>query len=110
MRGGLGVAGSKSCGCNCDGVASAPYATLAWACGAALLGIATLGAAPASAEPAAPPAATTTRILIVRHGEKPAAGLGQLDCKGLTRSLALADVILDRFGTPAAIFAPQPGG
>lgn len=48
-------------------------------------------------------------IVIVRHGEKPAQGLGQLTCQGLNRSLALAPVLLSRYGTPAEIYAPDPG-
>jgi len=48
-------------------------------------------------------------IVMVRHGEKPEAGLGQLNCQGLNRSLALPNVLLKKFGTPAAIFAPNPG-
>lgn len=47
-------------------------------------------------------------ILIVRHGEKPAMGLGQLTCRGLNRALALAPLILNRYGTPTAIYAPNP--
>ena len=47
-------------------------------------------------------------IVFVRHGEKPAGGLGQLDCEGLNRSLALPAVIAREFGKPAAIFAPDP--
>lgn len=47
-------------------------------------------------------------IVIVRHGEKPAQGLGQLSCKGLNRSLALAPVLLSRYGKPAGIYAPNP--
>lgn len=47
-------------------------------------------------------------ILIVRHGEKPALGLGQLTCRGLNRSLALAPLILSRYGKPTAIYAPNP--
>ncbi|MCE1236255.1 MAG: hypothetical protein LWW93_07840 [Hyphomicrobiales bacterium] len=47
-------------------------------------------------------------ILLLRHGEKPAAGLGQLDCRGLARSLALAAVFETRFGRPDAVFAPDP--
>ncbi|MGC2635673.1 MAG: hypothetical protein WA294_00740 [Acidobacteriaceae bacterium] len=46
-------------------------------------------------------------IVAVRHGEKPAAGLGQLNCKGLNRALALPKV-LARYGKPDAIFAPDP--
>jgi hypothetical protein len=47
-------------------------------------------------------------IVIVRHGEKPADGLGQLSCKGLNRSLALAPLLLARYGNPVAIYAPNP--
>ena len=49
-----------------------------------------------------------TTMVILRHGEKPPAGLGQLNCKGLNRSLALAPVLLARYGVPTAIFAPNP--
>lgn len=55
----------------------------------------------------AEPAATET-IVLVRHGEKPALGLGQLDCQGLNRALALPAVIAEQFGTPNAILAPDP--
>ncbi len=47
-------------------------------------------------------------IVFVRHGEKPAGGLGQLDCQGLNRALALPAVIQRDFGRPDAIFAPNP--
>jgi hypothetical protein len=53
-------------------------------------------------------AKTTETIVMVRHGEKPANGLGQLNCQGLNRSLALARVIEAKFGHPDAIFAPNP--
>ena len=49
-----------------------------------------------------------TTIVIVRHGEKPAQGLGQLSCQGLNRSLALAPVLLSHYGIPTAIYAPNP--
>ena len=52
--------------------------------------------------------ADTTTIVIVRHGEKPAQGLGQLTCQGLNRSLALAPLLLTRYGNPVAIYAPNP--
>lgn len=55
---------------------------------------------------AAPPQVET--IVMVRHGEKPQGGLGQLDCQGLNRALALPAVIAAKFGKPAAIFAPNP--
>ena len=51
---------------------------------------------------------TTETIVLIRHGEKPAAGLGQLNCQGLNRALALPPVLLKAFGKPAAIFAPNP--
>jgi broad specificity phosphatase PhoE len=47
-------------------------------------------------------------VVFVRHGEKPASGLGQLDCKGLRRALALPAVLDKQFGKPDAIFAPNP--
>ena len=56
---------------------------------------------------AAEPAATET-IVLVRHGEKPALGLGQLTCQGLNRALALPAVIGRQFGRPDAVFAPDP--
>jgi hypothetical protein len=48
------------------------------------------------------------RIVFIRHGEKPAAGLGQLDCRGLNRALALPAFFAKTFGKPDAIFAPNP--
>lgn len=47
-------------------------------------------------------------IALIRHGEKPQNGLGQLDCQGLNRALALPPVIAKIFGKPSAIFAPDP--
>jgi len=51
---------------------------------------------------------TTQTIVFVRHGEKPPGGLGQLDCQGLNRALALPAVLAKVFGKPDAIFAPAP--
>ena len=53
------------------------------------------------------PAAGETLVLI-RHGEKPAGGLGQLSCKGLNRALALPSVLVSRYGRPDFLFAPDP--
>jgi hypothetical protein len=47
-------------------------------------------------------------IVLIRHGEKPDQGLGQLNCQGLNRALALPSVIAKTFGRPSAIFAPNP--
>lgn len=54
------------------------------------------------------PASTVQRIVVMRHGEKPAAGLGQLACRGLARAIALPDVIIAKFGAPQFLFAPNP--
>jgi hypothetical protein len=50
----------------------------------------------------------TETIVLVRHGEKPALGLGQLNCQGLNRALALPGVIGKQFGKPDLILAPDP--
>ncbi len=47
-------------------------------------------------------------IVLVRHGEKPPSGLGQLTCKGLNRSLALPALLIGRYGRPDFIYAPDP--
>ena len=44
-------------------------------------------------------------IIIIRHGEKPEADLGQLNCKGLNRSLALPKYFRNNFPKPDYIFA-----
>lgn len=69
------------------------------------LGFASLALAGPAARAADP---VTETIVLLRHGEKPPAGLGQLDCQGLNRALALPPVLARRFGRPAAIFAPDP--
>jgi hypothetical protein len=51
---------------------------------------------------------TVETIVFIRHGEKPDKGLGQLNCKGLNRALALPSVIAKLFGRPSVIFAPDP--
>jgi hypothetical protein len=53
-------------------------------------------------------ASSAETIIFIRHGEKPKQGLGQLDCQGLNRALALPKVLETQFGRPAAIFAPNP--
>lgn len=50
----------------------------------------------------------TETIILIRHGEKPQGGLGQLSCKGLNRALSLPKVLLGKFGKPQYIFAPNP--
>lgn len=58
---------------------------------------------------AAAAAGNVETLVFVRHAEKPAAGLGQLSCKGLNRALALPAVIAAKYGKPDAIYAPDPG-
>ena len=47
-------------------------------------------------------------IVLLRHGEKPAGGLGQLTCMGLNRALALPSMLIGRYGKPDFIYAPNP--
>ena len=51
---------------------------------------------------------TKETIVLIRHAEKPIAGLGQLTCQGLNRALALPEILIKKFGNPDAIFAPNP--
>jgi hypothetical protein len=48
-------------------------------------------------------------LIMFRHGEKPDEGLGQLNCQGLNRALALPDVLIKKFGKPDELYAPNPG-
>jgi hypothetical protein len=68
-----------------------------------VLGLAMVGSSAVSAEPP-----VTETIVLIRHGEKPVEGLGQLNCQGLNRALALPFVIEKLFGKPDAVFAPDP--
>ena len=68
-----------------------------------VLGLGLLGSPVVSAELPA-----TETIVLLRYGEKPTDGLGQLNCQGLNRALALPAVIGKLFGRPDAIFAPDP--
>jgi hypothetical protein len=47
-------------------------------------------------------------LVFIRHAEKPAAGLGQINCQGLNRALALPAVLLAKFGQPDFVFASDP--
>jgi hypothetical protein len=47
-------------------------------------------------------------LVLVRHAEKPADGLGLLTCKGLNRALLLPDFFAANFERPDRIFAPNP--
>ena len=47
-------------------------------------------------------------VVMVRHAEKPAADLGQLECKGLNRALKLGPLLTSRFGKADTVLAPNP--
>lgn len=66
----------------------------------------TIGILPRSIAQTSPPAGET--IVLIRHGEKPATGLGQLNCRGLNRALALPSLLIGRYGKPDYIYAPNP--
>ena len=98
--------------------ASSTVRTVLWAMGLSLaLGFAGIGCRDPG-KPAASSAGssrTSSRtsnetIVVLRHGEKAAGGLGQLSCMGLNRSLALPKVLIGRFGRADAIFSPSPAG
>ncbi|WGL60906.1 hypothetical protein QEJ31_04750 [Pigmentibacter sp. JX0631] len=49
------------------------------------------------------------KLIFIRHGEKlKNSSLGQLNCQGLNRSLKLPNVLINKFGKPDFIFAPNP--
>jgi hypothetical protein len=52
--------------------------------------------------------AAEQKIIFIRHAEKPAQGLGQINCQGLNRALALPAVLLGKFGKPDFVFASDP--
>ena len=52
--------------------------------------------------------ATVETLVCFRHGEKPQGGLGQITPKGLNRALALPKVLIERYGRPQYLFAPDP--
>src|SRR5579871_5396038 len=45
-------------------------------------------------------------IVFLRHGEKPAKEIGQINVVGFNRALALPDVLLSKYKNPQFIFAP----
>ncbi|AXE28632.1 hypothetical protein DK842_01090 [Chromobacterium phragmitis] len=56
---------------------------------------------------AAPVLADTQTLVMLRHGEKPEGGYGQLSCKGLNRSLALIKALPAKYGKADQIYAPS---
>ncbi|MGC0154918.1 hypothetical protein ACPRNU_20870 [Chromobacterium vaccinii] len=52
-------------------------------------------------------AADVQTLVMLRHGEKPDGGYGQLSCKGLNRSLALIKTLPAKYGKADQIYAPS---
>ena len=69
---------------------------------------AALGLWPLLSSATLPSSVSEEKIIFVRHGEKPPRGLGQLNCQGLNRALALPAVLLAKFGKPDFVFASDP--
>jgi len=68
----------------------------------------TLSHAPTQARAAETRHRSVETLVLVRHAEKPAEGLGLLTCKGLNRALLLPDFFSANFERPDHIFAPNP--
>jgi hypothetical protein len=84
----------------------AAQAFLKWLVRGALWAL--LGLLPTLSLAAVPPGGSEEKIIFVRHGEKPAQGLGQLNCQGLNRALSLPAALLAKFGKPDFVFASDP--
>jgi hypothetical protein len=94
----------------CKGARSRETSSLSVSLLAAILGVLCMvssGCKDSGNQPAASTSSDET-IVVLRHGEKPSGGLGQISCMGLNRSLALPKVLIGRFGRASAIFAPNP--
>jgi hypothetical protein len=50
----------------------------------------------------------TQTLIFLRHAEKPAMGLGQLNCQGLNRAIDLSTLLPGTFGKADFIFAANP--
>jgi hypothetical protein len=50
----------------------------------------------------------TQTLIFIRHAEKPAAGLGQLNCQGMNRAIALSTLLPRDYGKANFIFASNP--
>ena len=59
-------------------------------------------------ESSAEPKNGVQTLVFLRHGEKPAGGLGQLNCQGLNRAMNLATVLPEKFGAADFVFAANP--
>lgn len=51
---------------------------------------------------------STQTLVFLRHAEKPDSGLGQLNCQGLNRAIALSTLLPREFGNANFVFAANP--
>ncbi|TVT84789.1 histidine phosphatase family protein [Pseudomonas sp. H3(2019)] len=75
---------------------------------AALLMTCVLFLALEASERRAQPTDGTQTLVFLRHAEKPAGGLGQLNCQGLNRAIKLAELLPEKFGKANYVFAANP--
>ncbi len=61
-----------------------------------------------ASESLAQPADGTQTLVFLRHAEKPAGGLGQLNCQGLNRAIKLTQLLPEKFGKANYVFAANP--
>src|SRR5471030_1709060 len=73
-----------------------------------LLAASTLLLSLESGESRAQPADGTQTLVFLRHAEKPAGGLGQLNCQGLNRAIKLSTLLPEKFGKANYVFAANP--
>ncbi|KPU61605.1 hypothetical protein AN403_5761 [Pseudomonas fluorescens] len=73
-----------------------------------LLAVSALFLALEASQSRAQPMDGTQTLVFLRHGEKPAGGLGQLNCQGLNRAIDLATLLPEKFGKANYVFAANP--
>ncbi|MDB6048029.1 MAG: histidine phosphatase family protein [Pseudomonas sp.] len=50
----------------------------------------------------------TETLIFIRHAEKPVAGLGQINCQGMNRAIALSTLLPRDYGNANFVFASNP--
>ncbi|MHA3739212.1 histidine phosphatase family protein [Pseudomonas sp. Eth.TT006] len=73
-----------------------------------LLAVSALTLSLESSQIRAQPVDGTQTLVFLRHAEKPAGGLGQLNCQGLNRALELSTLLPEKFGKADYVFAANP--
>ncbi|MFJ4247098.1 histidine phosphatase family protein [Pseudomonas sp. DTU12.3] len=73
-----------------------------------LLAVSALMLSLESSESRAQPVDGTQTLVFLRHAEKPAGGLGQLNCQGLNRAIDLSTLLPEKFGKADYVFAANP--